>query len=186
MNGKIIALGFGLLALGVLATAPTWAQAKKAGAPVIGIVDTQAIMQNSQAAKGVRTQIDKVRNSYQQSIHGKEEELRKLDHDLAQQRSILSAEAFQQRQRDFQQKVAAAQKDVQERSRKLEAAFGAAMEKVNEAFIQVVDQVAKEQSLTLVLPKQAVVYAVGEMDITPEVLKRLNSKLPSVAVAVPK
>jgi len=181
-----LAAAFCALAL-VAVAAPASPQAKRGGAnPVIAVVDTQAIMQNAEAPKGIRSQIEKARNSYQQTIHGKEEELRKLDQDLAQQRSILSAEAFQQRQRDFQQKVADAQKDVQERSHKLETAFGGAMRKVEEAVFQIVDQIAKEQSLTLVVPRQSVIYAAADMDITAEVLKRLNSKLPSVNVTIPK
>ncbi|HLI14047.1 MAG TPA: OmpH family outer membrane protein [Alphaproteobacteria bacterium] len=187
MRKAIITLGFAALVLAQLGGATlASAQAKRSPTPAIAIVDVQAIMQNSEAAKSIRTQIEKVRNSYQQTIHGKEEELRKLDQDLEQQRSVLSSDAFQQRQRDFQQKVSEAQKDVQERSRKLEAAFGSAMEQVQHAVLQIVQQIAKEQNITLVLQRAGVVYAPEDMDITQEVLKRLNSRLPSVNVTIPK
>ena len=188
MNRTTIALTIGLLALGQTAWSPAaGAQTqKKIPTPTIAIVDVQLVMQNSEAAKGIRTQIEKVRTSYQQSVHGKEEELRKLDQDLEQQRSILSPDAYQQRQRDFQQKVADAQKDVQDRRQKLETAFGKAMQQVQDALVQIVDQVAKEQAISLVLPKASVIHSGDDMDITQEVLKRLNSRLPSVSVAIPK
>lgn len=188
MNRTTIALAIGLFALAQTALSPAaGAQTqKKVPTPVVAIVDIQLVMQNSEAAKGIRTQIEKVRTSYQQTVHGKEEELRKLDQDLEQQRSILAPDAYQQRQRDFQQKVADAQKDVQDRRQKLETAFGKAMQQVQDALVQIVDQIAKEQAITLVLPKASVIHSADDMDITQEVLKRLNSRLPSVSVAIPK
>jgi outer membrane protein len=188
MPRTTIALAIGLFALAQTAWSPeAGAQTqKKVPTPVVAIVDIQLVMQNSEAAKGIRTQIEKVRTSYQQTVHGKEEELRKLDQDLEQQRSILAPDAYQQRQRDFQQKVADAQKDVQDRRQKLETAFGKAMQQVQDAVVQIVDQIAKEQAITLVLPKASVIHSADDMDITQEVLKRLNSRLPSVSVAIPK
>lgn len=196
MNRKITTLAIGLTALAQLAWIPfaaaqtqtqTQTQApKKIPTSAIAIVDVQLVMQNSEAAKGIRSQMEKVSNNLKQTIHGKEEELKKLDQDLEQQRSILSADAYQQRQRDFQQKVADAQKDVQDRRQKLDTAFGKALQQVQDAVIQIVDQIAKEQSITLVLPKSNVIHSAEDMDITQEVLKRLNSRLPSVSVALPK
>ncbi len=190
MNRTTITLAIGLFTLAQTTWSPAaWAQTqtqKKLPTPVVAIVDIQLVMQNSEAAKGIRTQIEKVRTSYQQTVHGKEEELRKLDQDLEQQRSILAPDAYQQRQRDFQQKVADAQKDVQDRRQKLETAFGKAMQQVQDAVVQIVDQIAKEQAITLVLPKASVIHSADDMDITQEVLKRLNSRLPTVSVAIPK
>jgi Skp family chaperone for outer membrane proteins len=167
------------------ANSAAWAQ-KRLPAPVIGVVDVQSIMQNAEAAKHIRTQIQKAQSTFQQSLQGKNDELKKLDQDLQQQRNVLAPEAFQQRQRDFEQKVSDAQRDVQERRGKLETAFSNAMQQVEAAVVQIVDQLAKESGASLVVNKAAVLYSQGELDLTPEVLKRLNAKLPSVAVVVPK
>jgi outer membrane protein len=184
INRKTLALGIGMLMLcGLSATGAAWA---KPSPPIIAVVDVQAVMNGAEAAKGIKAQIDKVRTSYQQTLQGKNEELRKLDEDLQRQRSLLAPEAYQQRQKEFDQKVAEAQREIQVRRSKIEQALGKAMQHVEGTVKQIVDQIAKESGFTLVLPKAAVIHAEPEMDITREVLKRLNAKLPSVTVNIPK
>ena len=174
------------LAVALAAGAPAALAQRKMPAPTIAVVDLQAVMQSSDAAKGIRAQIQKAQSTFQQSLQGKNDELKKMDQALQQQRSVLAPEAFQQRQRQFEQKVADAQRDVQVRRTKLETAFSGAMQQVETAVVQIVDQLAKEGAYTLVLNKGATIYSQSELDITQEVVRRLNAKLPSVAVALPK
>jgi outer membrane protein len=49
-----------------------------------------------------------------------------------------------------------------------------------------VDEIAAERKATLVLSKNQVVLSAKEYDITDEAMKRLNAKLPTVAVEIPK
>ena len=193
MSRKIVFLtGVILVLSSVMAVSSAWAQAaspaaeKKFPTPVVAVVDVNQIMQNSEAAKSIKGQLDKARAGFQQSIQGKNDELRKLEGDLQKQRSVLSPEAFQQKEKEFEQKVADAQRETQDRRNKSEEALGKAQLQVETALNQVVDQIAKERGITLVLPRQAILHAEPEMDITPEVMKRLTAKLPSVTVAMPK
>lgn len=186
MNRKIAAVGIAVLAIGQLLIVPSaWAQ-KKTSPPVIAVVDVQAVMQSAEAPKGIRAQMQKAQASFQQSLQGKNDELKKVDQDLQQQRTVLAPDAFQQRQREFEQKVEAAQRDIQERRGKLEGAFNGATQQVETAVVQVVSQIAGESGVTVVLSKSAAIYVAADLDITKEVVKRLNSKLPSVNVAIPK
>jgi outer membrane protein len=188
MNRKMIAVSVALIAFGMLAAfTPASAQtAKKYPTPVVAIVDVQKVMNTSEAAKGIKAQVDKLRASYQATVQSKNDELRKMEQDLQQQRAVLSPDALQQRQRDFEQKVASAQKDVQDRRTKIEIALDKAMQQVEETVKQIVEQISKENGITLVLPAQAVIHAEPDMDITPEVLRRLNARLTKVTVDVPK
>jgi outer membrane protein len=192
MNRKIIVSASTILiSIGIAAMSSTWAQTppstgKKYPTPTVAIVDINQIMQSSEAAKSIKTQLDKARTGFQQTVQSKNEEFRKLEDDLQRQREVLSPEAFQQKQKEFQQKVADAQRETQDRRNKSEEALGKAQLQVETALNQIVDQIAKEQSITLVLPRQAVLHYEQEMDITAEVLKRLNAKLPSVSLVLPK
>lgn len=60
------------------------------------------------------------------------------------------------------------------------------MKKLHETMLEVVAEVAGEQKASLVLAKQQVVIAEKSLDLTGSVLDRLNKKLPTVAVTVPK
>jgi outer membrane protein len=183
---KLVVAGFAALALAQFAAAPPALAQRKLSPPVIAVVDVQAVMQTGEAPKGIRTQVQKAQATFQQTLQTKKDELKKLDQDLQQQKSVLAADAYQKRQHEFEQKVSDAQRDVQERRGKLETAFNSAMQQVETAIVQIVEQIAKESGATLVLTKQAAIYAQPDLDITQEVVRRLNARLPSVAVALPK
>ena len=62
----------------------------------------------------------------------------------------------------------------------------AIMNTIRTSLLQVVDEIAAERKATLVLSKNQVVLSAKEYDITDEAMKRLNAKLPTVAVEIPK
>jgi len=155
-------------------------------APVIAVVDVQSILQEAAASKAIQKQLDTQRQTYQNDISKQEEKLRAAEQELNNQRSILSADAFAQKRREFEQQVADVQRTVQARKRALDQAFNESMSKVRDTLLQVVADVAGEQKATLVLAKQQVVIVEKSLDLTASVLERLNKKLPTVPVTLPK
>jgi Skp family chaperone for outer membrane proteins len=109
-----------------------------------------------------------------------------VEQELNRQRSALPPDDFGQKRREFEQQVADVQRTVQARKRVLDQAFNESMTKVRDAVLQTVTEVAGEQKATLVLAKQQVVLAEKSLDLTSAVLDRVNRKLPSVSVTVPK
>ena len=146
------------------------------------VVDIQMIMRSSLAAKSIRTQIDSMRESFQAKISKEEEELRKMDKDLATQRSLISPEAFEKRRKEFKNKVTDIQKKVQERKIKLDRAFAASINTLQEAVNGIIEKIADKKELALVIPTSQILYADKSMDITKEVMKKLDKKLPKVKV----
>jgi len=165
------------------AAAPT--QLPPAGTHTV-VVDVVLILRDSSAARSIRSQVERVRNSYQSEITKEENELRTADQELAKQRAILSPEAFAQRRRDLEKRVNEAQTEVQKRRRGLDQAFNEGMEKLQNAVIASVTELAQERRYEVVLPRSQVVAISATLDITPEVLKRVNQRLPNVTVTVPK
>src|SRR3546814_12163872 len=76
--------------------------------------------------------------------------LRQAEQDLAQQRATLPAEAYQQSVRKFQAEVAQVQRQVQVRKRELDETFAGAMNKVRDALISVVAEIAEKRGIKLV------------------------------------
>jgi Skp family chaperone for outer membrane proteins len=150
------------------------------------VVDVLAILRDSSAAQSVRGQIERVRNSYQSEISKQENDLRAADQELAKQRAVLSPEAFAQRRRELEKRVTDAQQSVQERRRGLDQSFNQGMERIQKAMIEVIAEIAGEMQYQIVLPKSQVVVVANSLDITPEVMKRLNRKLPQVTVSLPQ
>jgi outer membrane protein len=155
-------------------------------ASVVAVVDVQFILQEAAASKSIQKQLEAQRETYQSEISKQEDRLRAAEKDMNRQRSIVSPDEFAQQRREFEQQVADVQRTVQARKRVLDQAFNESMTKVRDAVLQTVSEVAGEQKATLVLAKQQVVLAEKSLDLTATVLERVNKKLPSVPVTVPK
>jgi Skp family chaperone for outer membrane proteins len=148
------------------------------------VIDVQRVIRDSKATRSIRPQIEKLKEGYESGFKKQEEELRGANQDLARQRAILSPEAYADRRREFQQRATGVQREVQETKRLLDRALGSAMSKVHNALRQITAEIAKEQSLTAIFPRTAVILVERQYDITSEVLKRLDAQLPSVAVTI--
>ena len=81
--------------------------------------------------------------------------------------------------------MADAQGRVQRRRQALERVNVEAMERVKQALEAIVAEVAAERQLTLIVRKDQAVLATPEIEITDEVLKRLDQRLPSVQISDP-
>jgi outer membrane protein len=152
----------------------------------LAVVDITALVQNSSAGKSARAQIDKARASYQKSLTADQAEVRKLEDGLAAQRATLSPDAYQKRVQDLQKKIAGYQRQIQERQGKLAAASNTGAQQIGAAVERIVAEIGKERNYALVLNKAGIIGGPGIVDITPEVLPRLNQRLASVKLDLPK
>lgn len=157
-------------------------QAQDVGSPKIGIVDVQRILSESKAATGVRPEIDRLRRAFQDQVKEQERVLRDAEQQLAQQRAILSQDAFSEKRRAFSEKASEAQRDVQERRRRLDEAFSETKNVILKNLVVVAQDVAKEKDLNIVLEKRFVFLSAKALDITDAVLTRLDKRLPAVSI----
>ena len=154
--------------------------------PSIGIVDVQKVLRESQAAKSLRPQIEELRRDYQNSVRKREAELRKASQELQRQRAILSPQAFAKRRNAYEEKARKAQIDFQQRKRRLDTAYSGAMRVIQKSMVVAAAKVAEERNFDIVLPKSLVMLADQKLDITGEVLRRIDKSLPSVELTPTK
>jgi len=153
--------------------------------PVIAIVDVQRILQESLAAKSVQKQLEAQRSKFQNEIEGEENGLRQAEQDLAAQRDKLAAQAYADQEQKLRQRFSTVENHVQTRRKTLDQSFTDSMNTVRSGLLDVVDKVAHEHGANLVIVKQQALWTDQPLDITDEVLKRLDQKLPKVDVATP-
>jgi len=155
-------------------------------APLILIVDMEQILQDAKAAKGVQAIINQEYSSYTKEVAQQEDELQKARADLERQRTILAPEAFNTRARDLQQRYDELGQVVQGRRQSLQQSLNEAMLQVKNAALTVIADIVKERKANLVIEKQAVVFEAEGMDVTADAVARLDQKLTSVPVNLPK
>jgi outer membrane protein len=180
--GHGLACGLALAAL--LAAAPAVAQ-QGLPQPVIVVVDMTQIMRDSKAAKDIQTQVQKEMDNYSREVSLKENDLKAMRDDLERQRTILAPEVFSARSQDYQQRYATLDHDVQVKRQEMQQSYSDAMTKVESTALQIVADVAKEKKATMVVAKAALLYMDDGLDVTSEVTKRLDEKMPTMAVNLP-
>ncbi len=173
-----------ILSIFAIAIIATMAIANSANAQNIAVVNVQEVLRQSSAAKGVSSQIEKLRSQYQAQVTKKEEELRASDQELAKQRATLSPEAFEQKRKEFRSKVTDTQRDVQNKRQALDRAFGEAMGEIQKSVLKIVEDLSKEKNFDVAIATSQLLYAKPNMDVTADVISRLNAALPSVNVKV--
>jgi|TARA_Y100000294_G_scaffold1400_1_gene1752 Skp family chaperone for outer membrane proteins len=151
----------------------------------IAVIDVQKILIDALAVKNIRQQITKYGTSFEEEIEKDRKEIRTANQELARQRTILSPEAFAEKRRKFEQRVVEVQRLVQQRRRELDKSRNEAMMVVNKSYTEIVWKIANELNLAVILRKSQTAYAIPTLDITKEVLTRLDKKLPTVKVSNP-
>lgn len=149
------------------------------------VINIQKVLRLSQATKAIKPQIQSLRDRFQSQIRQREQALKTENTNLQRERSVLAPEAYEQKRRGFQSRITALQSDVQGLRRRLDVAGRNAMAQVNVQFRQIAAQIAKEKNLQVIIPRSTAIYVENAFDITDEVLKRLDQRLPSVQVTMP-
>ena len=174
-----------VLSIGVVLFSGVPARAQEMSLSV-AVIDVQRVLRKSTATKSILPQLEGIKRSYEKEIRQQEKELRAANQDLLRQRAILTPEAYNERRKKFERRAGDAQRNLQNTKRTLDQAVGRARNKVRRALMMIAQEIAKERSLNLVLPRSAILVMEMKLDITTEVIKRLDKRLPSVAIALPK
>jgi outer membrane protein len=149
------------------------------------VINMEKIRRKAAAVQDINAQIKVYRSAFQADVKKEEEELREANEELSRQRAILSTEAFTEERRKFEQKVAAVQRSVQKRKQELDKIQTGSLVKVREALHKIVLEYSNEESLTLIFRKNQMVLVAKPLEITDEIMARLNKALPKIKVAQP-
>ncbi|MDE0810586.1 MAG: OmpH family outer membrane protein [Alphaproteobacteria bacterium] len=163
--------------------APVIAQAIPKLEPVaVAVIDFRGVLSKSEAAKGIRKIIDTRREEFRSQFAQIEKQLREEQQALAQQRPIITADAFEQRAQNLQGRVRQAQLEAQRSNQQLKRGLDKAMDTVQKSLFRVVAELAEESGAGIVLFRNSIVIAVKNLEISQEALKRLNASLSKVEV----
>jgi Skp family chaperone for outer membrane proteins len=146
------------------------------------VVDVQALLQNSKAAKMVRSQMEQKRNEYTKEISRAEEQLRAERDALQRQQASLSADALNKKAREFQQKVNDLDRDVQSKRAALEKSNNDALTKIQQTMLKIIADIARQRRANLVLQRTDLVLFDQSFDVTDQVMQKLDEELPVLTV----
>lgn len=148
----------------------------------IAIVDVHAILEKAIAVQDIKKSIDKISESLQKEMTAKEIELKKKEEEIIKKRSTLTGDSFEKEVVAFNKKASEAQQAMQKKKVKLEQAHAEAIAKVHDTTIEIIHNLSKEYGFNVAIPSSHVLYAKEDLNITAEVITKLNEKLKTVPV----
>lgn len=154
-------------------------------APRIAVLDVDRVRRTAAAVQSIREQLNGYMDAYRAETLKEEQDIRAAEEEIAGKRALLTPDEYATERRKLEQRLAEAQGRVQRRREALERSHGEAMQRVQDALGRIVTEMATEKGLNLILRKEQVVFVINSIEITDEVLRRLNQQLPSTVVAKP-
>ena len=158
------------------------ASAVKLKAPVVAVIDAQAMLEKSDAAKSATAKLESLAADLQKKISAEEEELKNEERALQTQQTILSPEAYAKKRQDLQKKVTELERKVTEARRWISTTRDGVGRYIMNALQEVVAKLAEERGVDMVLPITQTLYTTPSLNITTEVMARLNKRLPDVPI----
>lgn len=172
------------LATAVAATWPAHAQ-DEPGATRIGVVDTAYILENAEAAKGLRETIQGRQAEFQEQITQEEQAIQEKQQELRQQQDLLNEDALQQRQQQLQQRMQRFRRQVQQMRQQLGQWRQQGRAKVQRKVGEIVQDLADERDLALVVDRTQAVYVTDRYDLTQDVLEIFDEEVDEITLEQP-
>jgi outer membrane protein len=151
----------------------------------MAVLDIERVRLDAVAVRDIRSKLGSYLDVYRADTQKEEQEIRTAQDELAGKRAILSPDAYADERKKLEDRLAEAQGRVQRRRQALERVNVEAMEQVKQSLETIVSEIAAERQLTLIIRKDQAVFATPGIDITDEVLKRLDQRLPTVQISDP-
>lgn len=146
----------------------------------IAVVDMQYIVAKSTAALKVREYLENMKIEFGDEIKAEEDSLKMLQEELSSQRSILPPDEFTILENDFRKKVENLQKVVAEKNELLENLLSQSVQIIQTEAIKIITTIGREKDLALALDTSSVVIAADQINISNDVIDRLNTNLPEI------
>ncbi len=158
------------------------AESKNLPPAIAAVVDVQKILQDSLAAKNVQKQIDAQRAKFQLETEKEENALREAEQGLAKERDGLSTDVYTEHERQMRNRTLGIERNFEARRKMLDQGFADAKAVLSKTLQDITETVAHEHGATVIMLKQQILWADPTLDVTDEVLSRLNKKLPQINI----
>ncbi len=171
----------------LLATAAAPALAQPLSPPVIVIVDMDRVVNESAAGKAAGTQLQTKAQTLQNrrtTLAGQlQSEAQAIQQ--GQQNKTLAGPALEQRVKAFQDKENSANQELARGQDDIARSRQYVIQQITTAADPIITQVMRERGASLALQKGATLQHTASLEVTTDVISRLNTSLPSVSVNPP-
>lgn len=146
------------------------------------VVDMNKVMREATAAEGIRTELNAKSKLFHTELENQDKSLSAEKEALAKSRDSMTSDAFEKKVKELQNKYGSAERLLQERRRTLDVASNTSRTRLLTEATKIIADVARERGYATVFTQEAVLLAQPELDITDEVVKRMNTSVKKIAI----
>jgi len=170
------------LVLGVAVALPMLGLARaQSSAPVL-IVSRKQLLNDTEAARTLLRAEIELTAELQRRVDAIKAQLTAEEEELARQRPTMGREAFDARVTEFDRKVRRERRQTQHRAAALQNAFREARLKLLDALDPVLEEVRVAHGASVILNADQALVNDPSVDVTAEVIARVNETLPTPAI----
>jgi Skp family chaperone for outer membrane proteins len=167
---------------GGLTTARAQTSTTSVDGPVIAVLDVQQVLRRAVAAKRIRKVMEARRKKFEEEISEERLQLKGEENQFRKQSTILSPEATNNKRRVLENKVSDLRRKAEQKRGILNRAFNGATRELRQEIAKVLADLMKERNITITLARKAVLVFDQRLNVTEEVLKRLDKSLPNLKI----
>jgi outer membrane protein len=178
-----------LIAL-ALASVATPVLAQQLPAAVIVTVDRQEMIATSAAAKAAQAELKPKADALnarlgqlRTSLGAEEKTLR--DTQPQQGAAPATVQAWQTRARDFEARRGQADQELQRRQQEIQQSEQWVVKQINDGAQPIISQIMREKGANIAVDEQVTIQHAAAIDITADVVARLDKALPKVSITPP-
>ena len=150
----------------------------------IGLADLNGILRAADANVKVRELLDTQRQKFQDEFSLVEAELQQSERDLMSKRELLSSEEYDKQIKAFQARVTQLQQDIQRKRQSIDNAYQKAQSDIRAEALSIIAEIARDMKLDLVLNRDVSLIFLPHLNISDEVLIRLNERTKNARIEI--
>ena len=180
-GGEIMKKYFVIVLIAILLTGYS---EKLEAAEDILFINLQYIVGQSKAGSSLREQSEELNSEIINLRDEITKSLQEKGKKLEDERTLLSPEVFQERADELRKEAEEKQNELNVRLQKIQQAIQRASNSIDSVISPILTEIVNEKGAKMLLERQTLLFADPKLDVSAEVIKKLNRRLPKIDVTV--
>ena len=148
------------------------------------IVKLQYVVSQSKSGVSLRKQSEALNKEVIDLRDDVSKDLQAKGQKLEEEKTLLAPEVFQERVNALQTEAESKQQELQTKVQKIQEAIQRASASIDSVMSPILTEIVNEKGAKILLDRQAILFGDPKLDISAEVVKRLNKRLPDIKVTI--
>lgn len=146
----------------------------------IGVIDLAKIIETSVAGKDLQVKFKTRKEAVQKEANAFESDLKSKEQTLIKDSKSMDQKAFMDKKTSFEKDLKKKKEDIINKNVALEKSKNEALKTIQGKVAQICANIAEEKKIQVILDRSAVVIAQQSLDVTADVIKKLDETLKTV------